>query len=262
MSPRNWILLIAVIIALIAGVMFFSSSDEPEPPEQTRVPAPAPQPQSSPEPEPEPEPEPQPAVPEPEPVPLPALDESDEFVRERVDTIAGDDALEPALRTDQLVRKFAVVLENLAEGGLARGPLSHLAPKADFPVTRDGERMLMDPAGFDRYEPVVDMVAAVRPEQAVMLLETMDPLLQDAYRELGVQDVDVESRLAAAIDVLLATPIPEGPVELKQPAVMYEYADPELEALLPAQKQLIRMGPENARQILDKLRRIRPLLGE
>jgi hypothetical protein len=41
---------------------------------------------------------------------------------------------------------------------------------------------------------------------------------------------------------------------------MYECAVPELESLLPAQKQLIRMGPENARQILDTLRRIRPLL--
>lgn len=260
MSPRNWILLIAILIALVAGVMFFSSPDEPEPPEQTQAPAPAPQPRTTPEPEPEPEPAPQPAVPEPEPVPLPALDESDEFVRERIDAVAEDEALEPALRTDQLVRKATVVLENLAEGGLARGPLSHLAPKADFPVTREGDRLLMDPAGFDRYDRIAAMAAAVRPEQAVALLETLDPLMQDAYRELGVQDVDVESRLAAAIDVLLATPIPEGPVELKQPAVMYEYADPELESLLPAQKQLIRMGPENARKILDTLRRIRPLL--
>jgi len=191
---------------------------------------------------------------------LPPLDESDRFIREQVGSAATDDAIERILSTDQLVRRFTVVLENLAEGGLARGPLSHLAPKADFPVRRNGEQLLMDPAGFDRYDRVVDMVAAVRPEQAVTLLEAMDPLLQDAWQELGVQDVDVESRLAAAIDVLLATPIPEGPVELKQPSVMYEFADPELESLLPAQKQLIRMGPENARQILDTLRRIRPLL--
>ena len=258
MSPRNWILLIAVLIALVAGVMFFSSPDEPEPGEP--APEPALQSQTPTEPESEPEPAPQPAVPEPEPVPLPALDESDEFVRERVDAIAEDETLEPALRTDQLVRKATVVLENLAEGGLARGPLSHLAPKADFPVTREDDRLLMDPAGFERYDRIADMAAAVRPEQAVVLLESLDPLLQDAYRELGVQDVDVESRLAAAIDVLLETPIPEGPVALKQPAVMYEFADPELESLLPAQKQLIRMGPENARQVLDTLRRIRPLL--
>ncbi|MDZ7824853.1 MAG: hypothetical protein U5R48_01015 [Gammaproteobacteria bacterium] len=80
-------------------------------------------------------------------MPLPALDESDEFVRERVDAIAEDEALEPALRTDQLVRKATVVLENLAEGGLARGPLSHLAPKADFPARRKAIACCMRSAG-------------------------------------------------------------------------------------------------------------------
>ncbi|MNG38043.1 hypothetical protein D3C84_1255880 [compost metagenome] len=36
----------------------------------------------------------------------------------------------------------------------------------------------------------------------------------------------------------------------------YHYADERLEALLPAQKQLLRMGPDNARRIQDQLQRL------
>jgi hypothetical protein len=36
--------------------------------------------------------------------------------------------------------------------------------------------------------------------------------------------------------------------------VYYQFADPRLEALPGAQKQLVRMGPENTRLIKNKLR--------
>jgi hypothetical protein len=42
---------------------------------------------------------------------------------------------------------------------------------------------------------------------------------------------------------------------------MYEFADPELEALSAGQKVLIRIGPENAALIKAKLRDLRRELG-
>ena len=59
------------------------------------------------------------------------------------------------------------------------------------------------------------------------------------------------------IDHLLETPLPEGPVELNRPHVLFEFADPELESLSSGQKLLIRMGVENAmrtKQTLEALR--------
>ena len=41
----------------------------------------------------------------------------------------------------------------------------------------------------------------------------------------------------------------------------YGYADPKLEAMPAAQKQLLRMGPENARAVQAKLREIALALG-
>ena len=41
----------------------------------------------------------------------------------------------------------------------------------------------------------------------------------------------------------------------------YEYVDPSLESLSSAQKVLMRMGPQNARVVQDKLREIGLALG-
>ena len=59
------------------------------------------------------------------------------------------------------------------------------------------------------------------------------------------------------IDHLLATPEVAGPIRLTQPGVFYQFADPTLEERSAGQKLLIRMGPQNATTIKDKLRELR-----
>jgi hypothetical protein len=61
--------------------------------------------------------------------------------------------------------------------------------------------------------------------------------------------------------VLLETPVVEGDVRLVTRGALYAYADPRLEALLPAQKQLVRTGPRNTRLMQAKLREIALALG-
>jgi hypothetical protein len=263
MAPRYWILIAAVLVALVAGVMFLSSPDESAPETRTvpeRTPAP-PAPETEPTPAPEPPAVPNPAPePEPEPVTLPPLGASDDFVRDRAGSVAEDAALDRVLSTDQLVRRFTVVVENLAEGSLARDPLAFMAPSGSFQATRRDGTLVIAPATYERYDGIAAMVEAVRPQQAVGLLRLIEPLVGDAYSELGEQDADIEARLAAAIDLMLATPEVEGPIELTQPTVAYEFADPELEALAPSQKLLLRMGPENRAIVREKLRAIRALI--
>ena len=71
-------------------------------------------------------------------------------------------------------------------------------------------------------------------------------------RSLGVAYVN-EANLIAVIDQLLETPMPEGPVQLVRPHVLYEFADPELEALSAGQKLLIRMGNDHAARVKSLL---------
>ena len=46
-----------------------------------------------------------------------------------------------------------------------------------------------------------------------------------------------------------------------QKGIGYRYADPALEQLTPAQKQLLRMGPGNARAVVAFLKALRAALG-
>jgi hypothetical protein len=265
MAPRYWIVVLAVIIGALAGVMFFSQPDEV--PEERTVTLPVPEP-VVPEPAPEPEPEPIAAQtdPEPEPEPvvieLPGLDGSDEFVREQAGVLSGDGSLSWLLATEELIRKFTVMVENVAEGAMPREPVAFLAPREAFTVVRRDGLTFLNPEGFRRFDRVTDVVMAVDASQAVAFLRLIRPLMFDAYAELGVREPDIEARVVAAIDVLLATPEVSGPIELKQPSVMFEFADPELEALLPAQKQLLRMGPANGARLRAKLAEMRMLLAE
>jgi len=71
-----------------------------------------------------------------------------------------------------------------------------------------------------------------------------------------VSDGTFEEALARAMDNLLAVEVPEGPLEVREAVGRYVYTDPGLEGLTPAAKHLLRMGPENARLVQDKLRQI------
>ena len=82
------------------------------------------------------------------------------------------------------------------------------------------------------------------------------PLALEAYRELGYLDQPFDATFAKAIDVLLRTPVVEGRIGLNADSVNYSYVDRRLEALAPAQKQLLRMGPQNARKVQNKLREL------
>ena len=62
------------------------------------------------------------------------------------------------------------------------------------------------------------------------------------------------------IDNLIDAPEPKGPVKLTVPHVLYEYADPDLEAASAGQKVLVRMGAANEAKVKARLRAYRALL--
>jgi hypothetical protein len=85
-------------------------------------------------------------------------------------------------------------------------------------------------------------------------------LFQDAYVALGYPDGYFNDRLVEVIDHLLETPEVNDPIELVRPHVLYEYSDPNLEALSSGQKLLLRMGSDNAARIKGTLRELRVLV--
>jgi len=184
---------------------------------------------------------------------LPPLDESDVFVRER---LVEAPLLEPWLSNDDLLRRLAVVIENGNRGELPRRQLSFMAPQGKFQVEKRGESVFMDPAGYARYDRYLDVLETLSPELAVTLISDAEPLLDQALSELGTGESPVP-QIIAAIDQVLAVPVIRDDIELLQPNVLYEYADPRLEGLSSLQKQALRMGPDNLSRLQAYLALVR-----
>jgi len=125
-----------------------------------------------------------------------------------------------------------------------------------FAAEGSGGDMAIGPQNALRYRPYIVAMEGVEAKRLVMTYVQLYPLFQAAYQELGYPNAYFNDRLIVAIDDMLAAPEIPSP-KLAQPKVLYEFADPAVEALSAGQKILVRMGPENAKRVKDKLRAIR-----
>ncbi|HET7219915.1 MAG TPA: DUF3014 domain-containing protein [Vicinamibacterales bacterium] len=195
-----------------------------------------------------------------EKIDLPPLDQSDSIVRELVGRLSSHPAVVTWLTTDQLIRNFTTVVLNVSNGRTPSPQLTRLKPKEPFRATT-GSTPAIDPRSYRRYDAYADAFAGLDAQGAARLYATLKPRIEDAYRELGYPEGDFDRTLERAVNELLRTPVIEGSVPLVSRRVAYEFADPRLESLSPAQRQLLRTGPRNVRLIQQKLREIAPLAG-
>jgi hypothetical protein len=193
-------------------------------------------------------------------VEVPPLGESDPVVRRLVAALSSHPRIAAWLATDGLIRNITLVVENIAGGANPARHLRVLRPAGPFPVIGEDEGMRLDPVGYARYDGIADAAASLDAAGVATLYATLDARLEEAYRELGHQD-GFDTALQRAIASLLAVPVIEGDIPLVFRGAVNGYADPRLERLTPAQKQLLRMGPRNVRIIQGKLREIAAALG-
>lgn len=198
---------------------------------------------------------------------LPELDASDELVRRMAEELSERPRLAEWLTTDRLIQRFVGAVTLVAAGRSPREEAEFLEPEGEFVARETGETLdldtavvalaTVDTASYRRYDPVAATFASLDTRGTAELYGRLHPLFEEAYRDLGFRERSFDVTLARAIETLLAVPVPEGSVELMPAgATAWEYADPELEALSPAQKHLLRMGPDNIRRVQAKLREL------
>jgi hypothetical protein len=193
--------------------------------------------------------------------PLPPLDQSDAFVRQTASGLSAYPEVARWLGRTGLVRTLTAVVVNVADGETPRPHLEFLAPKQRFLAARRPPRLVVpDPAGFSGYEVFADAIASVDATAAASAYRTLEPLFEAAYADLGHPEGGFRRALDKAVKALLAVPVLPADVELLPHAVGFRYADPRLEALTPAQKQLLRIGPRNVRLVQGKLRELQAAL--
>jgi hypothetical protein len=195
------------------------------------------------------------------PVNLPPLDQTDGIVRQLVSGLSANPSIAAWLTTDGLIRHFTAGVQNVASGGSPAEHARALAPARPFQVRSQGGRTVIDPRSYARYDVIAEAAASVDPEGAARVYGTLKPRIEEAYRELGIADASFDDTLERAIVLLLRTPVVTGPVEVVPRGAGYAFADPRLEDLAPAQKQLLRMGPANVQRVQTALRRIARSLG-
>lgn len=192
---------------------------------------------------------------------LPPLDETDPLVRQLVSQLSSHPRVTSWLATDGLLRNFALVVTSVSGGATPIKALRSQRPGAPFQVRETPTGTVIDPASYHRYDAYADAVAGLDARNTAKLYETLKPRIAEAYRDLGYPDADIDGAFTRAMIVLLRAPRLQGDVPLTHSSVNWTFADPRIEALPPAERQLIRMGPRNERIIQNKLREIAPFLG-
>ena len=193
--------------------------------------------------------------------PLPPLAESDALVRSLAGGLSPHASLTEWLAKEGNIERFVAAVDAVASGDTPRPLLLFLAPGGSFRVVERDGCVYLDPGSYERYDSVAEVIATIDPARAVEVYRTVQPLCEAAYRDLGHPDGRFDDALGRALHVLLATPVVEGDVELAPKVVTYAFADPKLEGLSPAQKQLLRMGPRNVRLVQTELRALAAALG-
>jgi Protein of unknown function (DUF3014) len=197
----------------------------------------------------------------PAPPPLPPLDQMDPMMRSLLGALSDHPELAKWLATDGLTKQLAMAIDAAAQGKTPSRNFKVVAPATGFATTRRNNRRAIDPASYKRYNGLVTAVTSMDASGVAKVYKTIKPRLNDAYRNSGHPDGDVEQALQAALDTLLETPVVQDPVVVVEgKGALWLYADPKLEGLTPSQKQLLRMGPENVNAILVWLRALKTSL--
>jgi len=205
------------------------------------------------------EPEPPSTPGDPPPLDLPELEASDEFVRRLVAGLSAHPRLAAWLATDALIQRFVGTVVDLAGGFHPAEHVPFLRPEAPFSVRETGGRTVIAESSYARYDLHAAVVQSLDTQGTVRLFRQLRPLIDEAWAERGLPGT-FDDALELAFQNLLAVQVPAEPPEVIDVEGVWIFAEPELENRRGAAKALIRMGPDNARRVQDKLRDVQVLL--
>jgi len=193
-------------------------------------------------------------------VPLPTLDDSDAYFLLEIGGAFGP-AIESLLVREAVIDRLVASVDSLTRSKLPEQirPVGGLQAsfKAD-PGSDD--TLVLGETSYARYDALVAQIYYADIDTAYDTYRRFYPLFQKAYEQLGYPNAYFNDRLVEVIDHLLETPVPAAPIVLVRPNVLYEFADPGLEALSSGQKLVLRMGPDNSAQLKRLLEKFRARL--
>ena len=200
---------------------------------------------------------------------LPLLDESDDWLKIKLPEITWRKELLKLIIDEDMIRRFVVFTDNFAQGIIAYEHSPFILPNAKFSPDIESVSLQEKPLQTNsldssvkgtsqvkqnvwqwnenssrRFSSYVDLLRSMDSESLVQWYSEIKPLIDEAYSELGYED-DFTNTLQDAITRVLDMELPKSSMTLIRPSVMYQFADPELEALPDTDKLLLRLGRDN-----------------
>ena len=257
--------IVVLLLVIAGGVVLLTGIWPPKGEPAPTATAQPPEPPSSPimtaieEPAPE-RSEPPPPPPEPVEDPLPRLEESDDAVRDAVGDIPLGTAGQQYLIPGNIIERSASLIYLMAQGDVPYKLLPVSRPKAAFPIRDDGTQVVTDPAGFERYDALTQWLQSLDLESLLSSLEWFIPLFKEAWSYYGEDPAAFDMAVVITLDLVIATPeIDLSEARLTRKEAVWIFEDPAIEGLAPIQKQVLRMGPENAKILKAKAAEARGL---
>ena len=269
-NGRSNIALVIGGLLVLSGILYWGFTKTPEPiPEPETVTTP-PEPVVTPKvpeveeviPEPmPPEPEVVETLPEPEPeVPAITLADSDAVVTAEVEKLNGGPLATQFVQRPNTVERAVAIVDNLRQGAVPYKLLPVGRPGKAFPFQDNGLAVTMNPEGFARYDGLANAIAALDVPAIVGLYEWLSPAVTEAWNMLGYTDTTFEEAALTALGMIMLAPDSNLEARLIKVEANWVYEDEALESLSPIQKQMMRMGPDNAEKVQAKARELRGAL--
>ena len=255
-------LIVVLLLVIAAGVVLLTGIWPPEekPASVVTTPPPAPLPAPVVDEIEEPTPEPPPAPTEPIEEPLPRLEESDDAVRDALGDIPLGTAGQQFLMPGNIIERSASLIYLMAQGDVPYKLLPVSRPKATFPISDDGTQVITDPAGFERYDALTQWLESLELKPLLSSLEWFIPLFREAWSYYGEDPAAFDMAVVMTLDLVIATPeVDLSEARLIRKEAVWIFEDPAIEELAPIQKQVLRMGPENAKILKAKAAEMRGL---
>lgn len=191
---------------------------------------------------------------------LPLLNDSDALLLASLQQLTELNEYRSLLNQEEMIRNFVVFIDNFSRGELLTRFSPLIKPGEPFSTVKVEQKMYLNPDSYQRYNIYADIIDSMDIDAAISQYRTLQPLFDEAYREIASPQGVFSDSLKKALAVALDAPVIVEPIALIAPSAMYKFADPELEALPAAQKLLIRMGPENTLKLKTKLQQIQQAL--
>lgn len=187
---------------------------------------------------------------------LPPLEASDSVIRVVAGELSSQSAWASWLVPDDLVRRFVGSVVSVSTGSRPASRLAFMKPDESFAVRGSQGDTVIDPASYRRYDRLTAVFAGLDPEGTARLYRRLHPLFEEVHRELGFEEGTFDDAMARAMGNVLAVEVPDGPLEVVRDETVWDFRDPEIEGRSAVARQLVRMGPENARRIQAKVREL------